>query len=233
LSATDRTAIEASFPRLTEFEYRLTSPRDPRYNCFAWAGRDSTRVWSPVLLGSGVYWPPGIPALPSIGGVLGAYGVLGYQQCDSSDLEPGYEKIAIYVDQSQEPRHAARQLPSGEWASKLGEHVDIVHSDLDAVSGLMYGEATVFMRRWTNEGEAEPDQSKLPPRTKRPRTRVIPRPTTKQPPTPWTRMPRLLRQTNLPRSPSPRPNADSDEVEPPPTGPTNWSANARRRPGSL
>ena len=62
-------------------------------------------------------------------------------------LEPGVEKIAIFSDTAGDPRHAARQLPSGAWTSKLGDHVDIEHTDVNAVGGLLYGEATVYMRR--------------------------------------------------------------------------------------
>lgn len=139
--------IEAQVPRLVDAEYRITSPRDSRYNCFAWAAKDNARFWSPTMLGSGVYWPPGIPALPSMAGVIDAYVRTGYEVCDSSTLEPEFEKIVIFADTSGDPRHAARQLPSGAWTSKLGEHVDIEHKDVDAVGGILYGEPAVYMRR--------------------------------------------------------------------------------------
>jgi hypothetical protein len=109
----DRDEIEGQIPGLADSVYRVTSPQDVRYNCFAWAARDDARVWSPVILGSGVYWPPGIPALPSLAGVVNAYSIYGYEVCESPDLEEGYEKIAIFTDAVGEPRHAARQLPSG------------------------------------------------------------------------------------------------------------------------
>jgi hypothetical protein len=80
-------------------------------------------------------------------GVINAYVQAGYEVCDSSTLEPGFEKIAIFADASGDPRHAARQLPSGAWTSKLGEHVDIEHKDVDAVGGILYGEPAVYMRR--------------------------------------------------------------------------------------
>jgi hypothetical protein len=99
------------------------------------------------MLGSGVYWPPGIPALPSMSGVIAAYRACGYEVCDSGDVAAGFEKIAIFADDAGEPRHAARQLPSGAWTSKLGTHVDIEHQDCDAVGGVFYGEPRVYMRR--------------------------------------------------------------------------------------
>ncbi len=143
----DAAAVEAQIPRLSSQPYRITSPRDTRYNCFAWAAGDQHRVWSPVLIGSGVHWPPGIPALPSLAGVVSAYERVGFEVCDSPELEDDAEKIAIFCAPDGEPRHAARQLADGRWTSKLGDHVDIEHDDLDAVGGAFYGEAHTFMRR--------------------------------------------------------------------------------------
>lgn len=120
-----------------------------RYNCFAWAAGDITHVWSPSSIGSGVYWPTGIVALPSMSGVIAAYNACGFAVCEASELEPGFEKIAIFTDAAGEPTHAARQLATGSWTSKLGDHVDIEHDDVAAVGGLMYGEPRVFMKRST------------------------------------------------------------------------------------
>jgi len=142
-----RATVEDQIPRLADATYKITSPRDPNYNCFAWAAGDNAHVWSPTLIGSGVYWPPGIPALPTLSGTIQAYLEVGFAPCESAVLEDGVEKIAIFTDSAGEPRHAARQLPTGAWTSKLGSHVDIEHADVAAVGGLMYGEPTVFMSR--------------------------------------------------------------------------------------
>jgi hypothetical protein len=143
---TEREQVEDQIPRLAGTSYRITSPRSVDYNCFAWAAGDSKRVWSPVMLGSGVHWPPGIPALLSLSGVIDAYRITGFEQCETADLEQGYEKIAIFVV-GGDPRHAARQLPNGAWTSKLGEHVDIEHAEVTSVGGEFYGEPAVYMRR--------------------------------------------------------------------------------------
>jgi hypothetical protein len=37
------------------------------------------------------------------------------------------------------PTHAALQLESGDWTSKLGDFEDISHSTIEAVSGPVYG----------------------------------------------------------------------------------------------
>lgn len=101
------------------------------------------------MIGSGVFWPPGIPALPSIGGVVAAYEACGFEVCVSSELEQGFDKVAVFTDAAGEPTHAARQLAKGSWTSKLGDHVDIEHVDVAAVGGTLYGEPKVFMRRAT------------------------------------------------------------------------------------
>lgn len=150
---TEAEQVEAQLPRLAERNYELASPADPTYNCFAWAAGDTTRVWSPTLIGSGSFWPPGIPALPSMPGVVEAYRARGFVECRSPELEPGVEKIALFSDSLGEPRHAARQLPTGEWTSKLGDHVDIRHEEVAAVGGILYGEPTVFMCRETERCE--------------------------------------------------------------------------------
>lgn len=80
-------------------------------------------------------------------GVVAAYRACGWEACGKPDLEEGFEKVAIFADEVGEPRHAARQLTSGAWTSKLGDHVDIEHGELDAVGGAFYGEPRLFLRR--------------------------------------------------------------------------------------
>ena len=58
-----------------------------------------------------------------------------HENCESGDLEVGFEKVAIYAQADGAPTHAARQLPDGTWTSKLGQEVDIGHTDLQGVSG--------------------------------------------------------------------------------------------------
>ena len=71
----------------------------------------------------------------------------GFERSESSDPEPGYEKIAIYVDRRGLPLHAARQLESGRWTSKMGELEDIEHDTLDALEGPKYGKPVRYLRR--------------------------------------------------------------------------------------
>jgi hypothetical protein len=81
-----------------------------------------------------------------------AYERLGYVVCDRGDLEQGYEKIAIFAEPDGTPTHAARQLPTGAWTSKLGRLEDIEHNDLRGVAGGSYGDVAVIMRREEQAG---------------------------------------------------------------------------------
>jgi hypothetical protein len=60
------------------------------------------------------------------------------------------EKIAIYGTGDsgrEEPTHAALQLASGQWTSKLGKCEDIIHNNLEDVNGPVYGRVIAFMAR--------------------------------------------------------------------------------------
>jgi hypothetical protein len=70
---------------------------------------------------------------------------LGYLVCDQDQLETGYEKIALFA-LADLPKHAARQLPSGRWTSKLGPMEDIEHALLD-LAGIVYGSVVLVLKR--------------------------------------------------------------------------------------
>ena len=82
---------------------------------------------------------------------VGAFSFLGFQLCMNESLEPGFEKIALFgkkqADGTVLPTHAALQLPSGEWSSKMGGFEDISHIAVDSVSGTTYGKAVILMCR--------------------------------------------------------------------------------------
>jgi hypothetical protein len=82
-----------------------------------------------------------------------AFGTLGYVECNDGAPEDGIEKIALFAVSTTGyllPTHAALQLASGEWTSKLGPLEDIVHTTLEAVAGPVYGNAVKFMARVRN-----------------------------------------------------------------------------------
>src|SRR5262249_11890567 len=97
----------------------------------------------------------------------------GFERCDSSDLETGFEKVAVYADAAG-PTHATRQLPDGKWSSKLGRSEDVEHV-LEALAGNdgdEYGQILPILKRATgrrsratelgtlsvDEAEAEPER---------------------------------------------------------------------------
>lgn len=139
------------FPNLHQDNCRITSPKDKRYNCIAWAAESSVRWWWPSDWG---YWPPGVKREPTLDAFIDAFRQLRYQACADGSLETGYQKIALYADNLGTPTHAARQLPNGEWTSKLGEIEDITHVTVDDLNGPSYGTPVQFMRRPT----LRPDQ---------------------------------------------------------------------------
>jgi hypothetical protein len=132
-----------AFPRLTPANHRVTSPATTDYNCIAWAAGDTGHWWEP-----GRFWP-----LPvgrdefGVGALETAFRSLGFEPCDSGGLEPRFEKVALYAESGLLYTHAARQLATGVWTSKLGGAVDIEHDTPDDVAGGVYGEIVQFMKR--------------------------------------------------------------------------------------
>lgn len=138
---------QRDFPNLNTGNCKITSPATSAYNCIAWAAENSSQWWDPNRL---YYWPPNVPREVTIDAMVQVYEGLGFTICLSGDLEPDFEKIAIFAKHSgtrKLPTHAARQLDSGEWTSKLGPFEDISHTDIDGVSGPAYGDVLYFMSR--------------------------------------------------------------------------------------
>lgn len=138
--------IEASFPNLPRHGYAITSPATTDYNCIAWAAQDIDAWWWPDPLQL-YFWPPDVPRAETLDAFIKAYESQGYSLCQSSNYENGWEKVALYVDANGKPTHAARQLKTGSWTSKLGRLEDIEHKRLDGIAGNQYGSVKIIMRR--------------------------------------------------------------------------------------
>ena len=132
------------FPRLTNDNHCVKSPPTAGYNCIAWAAEDSEHWWQP-----GTYWLPaewpeddcGLGALEQM------FRSLGYENCDLDvSLEAGFLKVALYGS-GYFYTHAARQLASGKWTSKLGKAEDIEHDTPGDRTGGLYGEVMQIMKR--------------------------------------------------------------------------------------
>jgi hypothetical protein len=95
----------------------------------------------------GYYWPPGAIRGSGIDALVSAFEVIGYAICSGADVEDGYDKVALYIDQHGFWLHAAKQETDGWWSSKLGNLEDIRHRSPHALSGREYGQVMYYMRR--------------------------------------------------------------------------------------
>jgi hypothetical protein len=98
------------------------------------------------------YWPADVPREETLSAFTAAFETIGYEVCEGALLESGFQKIAIYADAQNLPRHVARQLPHGEWTSKIGQYEDIQHKTLDALTGEppAYGTVLQVMKKAIN-----------------------------------------------------------------------------------
>ena len=136
------------FPYLTRDNYLITSPATVEYNCVAWSIGDDSRWWEP-----GMYWPfeaetpldHGLRALERL------FSKEGYHPCDTHQNVLGFEKVALY-SAGIFFTHVARQLPNGNWTSKLGKGEDIQHEKPADLAGGIYGEVSVVLKRPVQSG---------------------------------------------------------------------------------
>jgi hypothetical protein len=142
--------LEQDCPGLLQAAYTITSPRDPQYNCIAYAIGDLTHFWDDVGL-AGYYWPPGVAGADTITGWARIFELHGYTETKDRSLELEYEKIAIYVSPDG-PEHVARQKASGIWTSKMGRGVDMEHT-LESIEGNFYGKVEKIMKRKCQDGK--------------------------------------------------------------------------------
>lgn len=140
--------LESAFPCLDSDGYVVTSLSNSQYNCIAHAAGDNTKRWDPTDFPKpGFYWPIGVPLEEGIDALVKVFESLGYDRCIGGELEPGWEKIALYADNYGMWQHAAKQLCDGSWSSKLGELEDIKHPHPHSVSGPAYGKVVIYMKR--------------------------------------------------------------------------------------
>ena len=137
-------------PQLDEFNCIDHSDKTNSYNCIAWAVGDTSRWWWPLpLRGGGNYWPEDTPRDETMEAFVTLFKNRGYTECDDGSLEDGNEKVAIFakVNGRPVPTHAAYQLESGKWTSKLGRFEDVIHDEVTDVDGPAYGVPIVYLRR--------------------------------------------------------------------------------------
>jgi hypothetical protein len=142
--------LEQDCHGLRNLPYKITSPRDPQYNCIAYAVGDLSQFWDQINV-KGYYWPPGAGSVETLAGWMSIFEMHGYTETTERTLEIEYEKIAIY-ESADGPEHVARQKASGLWTSKMGRGVDIEHA-LEALEGDFYGKVVAFMKRKCQGGK--------------------------------------------------------------------------------
>lgn len=136
--------LESLFRALKHVPYVVTSEATHEYNCIAWAADSTDSWWWPDRQGQ-YYWPEDLARDETLASFQELFEGRGYEICVSPDVEQGYDKIAIYTDPAGRPTHAARQLPDGNWTSKLGSLEDISHQTLEAIRE--YGVPTLVLKR--------------------------------------------------------------------------------------
>jgi hypothetical protein len=131
------------FPNLSAYEQK-SDPSD-LYNCIAFAAGIEDEWVDPL----GV-WPDDIGKDDTVENLIEVYRRYGFEPCDDSQMELGFDKLAIYAtDGGVVYQHAARLHSDGQWWSKIGPDDDILHPTLEALECEQYGQVVKFMRRPT------------------------------------------------------------------------------------
>jgi hypothetical protein len=100
----------------------------------------SRTIWRPILLAPDVAQSNTVAAISQI--FLSG----GYELTNNREVEPGYEKVAIYVSlEDAEFSHIAKS-DGHVWKSKLGKGRDIEHYSLDVLEGDQGGEYGIVDR---------------------------------------------------------------------------------------
>ncbi len=133
----------SAFPNLASEGFEIIDEPSEQYNCIAYATGYTDRRWDP---NGRDYWPSWATETARIESLIEVFTGLGYERCDDSHFGDGYQKVALYEIQGA-AKHVAIQMPNGLWRSKMGKGPVIEHRSPESLSGGMYGEATVFMRR--------------------------------------------------------------------------------------
>ena len=136
-------ALIAAFPGLASEDLEIVEEPSAWYNCIAYAAGYASNWWWPDGIN---YWPPWATETDRIESLIEVFAGLGYEQCDDSHFEEGYQKVALYEVQG-EAKHAAVQMPNGRWRSKMGQGPVIEHRSPESLSDGIYGNATVYMRK--------------------------------------------------------------------------------------
>jgi hypothetical protein len=149
---TPEETLVAWFPQLKATKFEVSSDPDPRYNCIACAAGSSTCWWWPSRVElPGQCWPRRVPPTRTVESFRLAFESLGYREVEVLSDDPSQEQVAVFIDASGRPTHAAyRAAPAEQWISKLGRAWDIQHEELESVGGHTnqgYGDPAILLER--------------------------------------------------------------------------------------
>ena len=152
--------------RMRPLNKRAINPNDPRfvaitaaptmvYNCIAWALGQRNDWWEPHAPGSipdqRGHWPAGLPHNRDPETLRQLFHQEGFTDCENGDFDPVVVKIALYrmrdADGSYRWTHAARQLKTGLWTSKLGSSYEVTHRNPDDLDGTLYGAVYAYLAK--------------------------------------------------------------------------------------
>lgn len=127
--------LRTKWPKLRPGNYNETSPATARYNCVAFVNDDERHWWQAGMYGGMYSWPATIEQSDSLTAWVQLFTSRGFELTDSRDHEPGFEKVAIYIDPKDGlPSHVTKS-DGRVWKSKLGKLQDIEHASLDLLEG--------------------------------------------------------------------------------------------------
>ena len=137
------------FPKLQADVTAITGSASEKYNCVAWALGRPDEWWWPSRHAPDTVWNPAVEYEVTVSAFVALFQCEGFELCEHAELEPGFIKIAIYVKE-RIPTHVARQLPDGQWTSKMGPGLCLTHRTLQSLEGDLYvgyGRVEVVMKR--------------------------------------------------------------------------------------
>lgn len=133
------------YPNLFVDSYHKTSEETKDYNCVAWILGKQDESVDLCLDDEGEPIPDFDPTPAPYIEYFKKFGFILYEE---AGLIEGIEKIALYQGREDYFEHVAKQLPNGNWTSKVGEFEDIEHYTLEALNNpTNYGHPTIIMGR--------------------------------------------------------------------------------------
>lgn len=138
------------FPKLVPGTFLPKSKATARYNCIGFAAGDERHWWEGECNGGRFHWPYGFPRTTDAPTVARIFRDQGFEPTSNRDIEPGYEKVAIYICVDDMDFSHIAKSDGDVWKSKLGKGQDIHHYSLDVLEGSEkdeYGIVDIILRK--------------------------------------------------------------------------------------